>query len=406
MMNIDLDKIWRERSQHYYTDLMHYWRLIGSSGLLFTIVVLTIIGIIYYPDFLEWLPEQVPLAFLLAFLLAWFIAPASFRTLLKEADLIFLTPVENKMEVYFQKAYSYNLLVQCTAIILLLLIFSPLYHNKIALPDQPLWLYFITPLILKGWNTNLAWMLHRVHDERIRRIHTICRFVFHFLFLYWFFSHGNPYWLLLFAFAVLGFYLYDRQVKQNYGYHWLHLLEMEGRLEARFYQFASMFVDVPKLPGKVKRRTWINGVTKLLPFQSTQAYRYLYLKTFFRSNEYFSLFIRLTLIGTFLVYFIPNSYGKMVAYLVLLVMTSIQMKAIMLHHQRQFWFRLFPLPESELNLAYVWLKNKLLITQSIVMWLPLIIGSYHIEWFILLAMGLLYSYLYPYAFLASKLSKK
>jgi ABC-2 type transport system permease protein len=402
-----IEEIWKARSHYFYNELMSYWRLIGASGLLATVVVLFILGVLYYQEFMDWIPHGFPVAGVLALLFAFFITRAPHRTLLEEADILFLTPLEKQMEGYFQQAFVYNLLVQTLGIAILLVICSPLYANMIAKNNDQLLLYFIIPMILNGWNLASSWTIQRLQDERKGQLHFLCRFLFHALFLYWFFTNGPIWWLLIFSMLIMLLFLFDRQVKKDNGYHWLHLLEMENRLKARFYHFASMFVDVPHLQSRVNKRMWLSFITRWLPFNSSQAYRYLYLKTFVRANDYLGIFLRLLLVGIVVVYSIPDYYGQVVAYLLFLYMMSVQLKAMHGHHQRQFWFKLFPLPNKLLLDSFIWLTFVLLVIQSVVMIIPVFLKTELLgNSILLLLLGFLFSYSYCYLYLKGHLLKK
>jgi ABC-2 type transport system permease protein len=398
-MEKTIEGIWKERSQNFYREMIHYWRLIGSSGLSLTVIILLILGILFYEDFLTLIPENFPIALILSLLLGFLIVKSSHRTLLKEADILFLIPLESKMERYFQHSFAYNLFIQSLGLLIILLLFSPLYANKISMNTYPLWLYFILPLILKGWNVSTSWIVLRIQDERVVTLHVWCRYVFYVLFLYWFFTEGNLGWLVVFSMVVFAFYFFNKKVKEEYGYNWLHLIEMEKRLEGRFYTFANAFVDVPHLQSQVKRRVILSAITKWLPFNQSHAYRYLYLKTFFRSNNYFWIYVRLSIIGAVLVTYIPEFYGQLIAYVLFLYLTSIQLKIIWGHHQRQFWFKLFPLPTSQLKTAYLWLHSLLLTIQSGIMVLPILILEFSTKSLTLLGIGVLFVYSYSFLFL-------
>jgi|GEM_PF-871904 len=391
MMNVDIKTIWQKRSQDFLQEALGYWRLIGSSGLLGTSVILFILGVIYYPDFLEWLPEKTPVALILSILLGFLLFRAPFRTLLKEADILFLAPLEQKMEKYFNRAFVYNYFVQASGVLLVLVIISPLYVQKVS-GVKSLWLFFLVPLILKGWNLQSVWFTYRMQDERKRILHAICRFLFHSFFMYWFMTKGSLLWLIVFSLIILGFYFIDHQSKKNNGFNWLYLLEMEKELDGRFYSFASLFIDVPHAQSKVKKRRILAGVTKFLPFQPTHAYKYLYLKTFARANDFSGIYVRLTLIGMIVVYWIPDDYGKMIAYGIFLLMMSIQLKSLYSHHEYQFWFKLFPLPTQQLKDDFRWLTRVLLLVQSLIMFLPIPMSTdSSIVWIALPVIGLGYS---------------
>lgn len=405
-MKIDIDQIFQERFNEFYKEASRYWRLIASSGLLFTVSILTILGLIYYRDFLAWIPDWVPIPVGLSLLFGTLVTKGAHRTLLKEADILFLTPIEKKMDQYFSKTERYNFILQGVGIAILLVILSPLYVDKIPVENQKLWFYFLIPILLKGWNLQSSWVALRWQNNRNIRYHTMLRFAFNVLFLYWFFVGGNILFLLGFSSIVLLFYMLERRIRTDHAIHWLYLVEMERRLQSRFYSFVNSFVDVPHLQSKVKKRAWISGVTKLLPFSSTSAYRYLYMKTFFRANDYFGIYVRLSLIGTAVVYAIPNFYAQAVAYLLFLFLMSVQLKAIYGHHQRQFWHKIFPLPPSQQKNAFIWLNFYLLSLQALIMLIPTLLGE-QVIWgkALLLVVGFLLCYGYSHVVLKNTLNK-
>jgi ABC-2 type transport system permease protein len=406
-MKREIEHIWQERFTLFYREASRYWSLIASSGLLFTLSILVILGVIYYNDFLAWIPVWVPIPEILAILLGFMVTKGSHRTFLKEADLLFLIPLEKKMDVYFQKTQAYNLTVQCVAVFIVLVILSPLYSNKIPVENQNLWFYFLIPLLLKGWNLHLSWIIQRIQDDNKVFYHAIFRFMFNFLFLLWFFKSGSVIFLIGFSVAVILFYVYERRARENHAYHWLRLLDMERSLQSRFYSFVNFFVDVPHLQSKVKKRAWISGITKWLPFHSSQAYRYLYLKTFLRANEYFGIYVRLTIIGAFVVYWIPDVYTKGVTYLLFLFLTGIQIRSVWGHHARQFWQSIFPLPAQRQKDAFIWLHFYLLFLQAFLLVVPLLATGENIQWMLLLpVIGGIFAYINSYIMLAKKLAVK
>src|SRR5690625_1088628 len=79
-MDLNVGQVAKERLQHWLAEAMYYWRLIGSSGLLFTVVILLIVGMIYYEDFLAWIPEQAPILLILSVLFTYLVSRTAHRT--------------------------------------------------------------------------------------------------------------------------------------------------------------------------------------------------------------------------------------------------------------------------------------------------------------------------------------
>jgi ABC-2 type transport system permease protein len=406
-MKQEIENMWKERFNTFYREASRYWSLIASSGLLFTVSILVILGVIYYRDFLAWIPTWVPIPEVLAVLIGFMVTKGSHRTFLKEADLLFLIPLEKEMDRYFHKVQAYNLIVQCIVVFAVLLILSPLYSSKVAVGNQNLWFYFLIPLLLKGWNLHSSWITQRVQDDNRVLVHVIFRFMFNTLFLLWFFKNGSVVFLIGFSIAVILFYIAEKRVREKHAYHWLKLLDMERSLQARYYSFINFFVDVPHLQSKVKKRAWISGITKWLPFHSSQAYRYLYLKTFFRANEYFGIYVRLTVIGAFIVYWVPDIYAKGLTYILFLLLTGTQIRSLWGHHARQFWQSIFPLSAQRQKDAFIWLHFCLLLLQGVLLVIPFLVTEVNIQQvFILLVIGGFFVYINSYIILAKKLTKR
>lgn len=75
------------------------------------------------------------------------------RTLLKEADLVFLLPLEAKMEPYLKQAFVYSYVSQLFPLIALSIVAMPLYFA--VTPGASLVSYaavFVQLLLLKAWN--------------------------------------------------------------------------------------------------------------------------------------------------------------------------------------------------------------------------------------------------------------
>lgn len=400
--SIDVQQLASERISSFVNKAMLYWRLIGSSGLLFTVIVLLIVGMIYYEDMLALIPEQTPMAFIYACLFTYLVARTSHRTFLKEADLLFLTPVETKMGDYMNQTFRYNLILQGIGLFVVLILCAPLFID-LVLEQQSMWLYYAVPLILKGWNLQSSWVAQKWHSNSLRWYHTLLRGAFTFVFLFWFYSSGPLLVIFLFAGIIALFFLFERKVNREHAYNWLRLLELENQLLGRFYNFCNAFVDVPHLRSKVKKRNWITWVTRYVRYDQSNVYKYLYVKTFLRANDYFGIYIRLTLIGMGIVYALTDPWAQWVVYLLFLFLVGTQIQAVWGHHKRQFWLTIFPVTDEQAIKSFQWLTFWLLSGQAILMLVPIcLFGQGTLNHLALLGVGLLFAYVYSCFYMKKK----
>src|SRR5699024_10293583 len=100
-------------------------------------------------------------------------------------------------------------------------------------------------------------------------------------------------------------------MKKQPSLTWDVLIENDRHRLAVFYRFASNFVNVPNMAKRMKKRRLLAKVIeRVVPFKHSATFTYLYRLTFLRSSDYFNLYVRLTVIGGIVIYFIPNMWVK------------------------------------------------------------------------------------------------
>lgn len=131
------------------------------------------------------------------------------RTLLKEADLVFLLPLEAKMEPYLKQAFVYSYVSQLFPLIALSIVAMPLYFA--VTPGASLVSYaavFVQLLLLKAWNQVMEWRTTFQNDRSMKRMDVIIRFAANTLVLYFVFQSVYMYALLVYVImAVLYLYM-------------------------------------------------------------------------------------------------------------------------------------------------------------------------------------------------------
>jgi ABC-2 type transport system permease protein len=150
-------------------------------------------------------------------------------------------------------------------------------------------------------------------------------------------------------------------IKKVHGYKWEHLLEVENGMMMKLYRVANLFTDVPQLAQRVRPRTWLSSLSKV-SYRHSHTFDGLYRKTFFRSNDYFGIYIRLILIGGLFLFWIPQGWWHTVLVLLFLHATGIQLLPLYKHHKGNVWFELYPVKHQWRFQAFQrWLRLLMLI---------------------------------------------
>src|SRR5690606_21847674 len=108
------------------------------------------------------------------------------------------------------------------------IVLMPIYTHKIPIFHQQLWLYFLIPFLLKGWNLHSHWNALQIQDRQHVFRHTLSRFLITFAVLYLFFSGGtiNGYsvWIIalpLISVAFIWVYIKEKRWQEKESLNWL-----------------------------------------------------------------------------------------------------------------------------------------------------------------------------------------
>lgn len=340
--------LWNKRRSEYWTMAIKYFRYIANSGFLFTIYLLIIFGAYYYGQFLQWLPESFPTVLFFTVVFSWLMTRGRVRTFVKEGDLFFLTPRERKMAPYFKSAVKYSWLMETLWLSTVILIFAPLFFHRIHEAGSLLFSIFLFLSALKWWNLASSFEEQRIQDRWMYSIHMWIRFGLNFVVVYALFSL-QAVWLiaLLIAFLIIFYFGYYSRLSKNNSLKWDRLLEIEDNTVMTFYRVANMFVDVPALKSKVRRRAWLSSMFKLVSYKKENVYHYLYIRAFARANDYFGIYLRLTLLAVLFLWVVQLDWGRWLIVALFSYMTALQIETLKQYYATSHMAELYPVSQKD-----------------------------------------------------------
>jgi ABC-2 type transport system permease protein len=358
--------IWRLRLTEYIKETRMYLRYMFNDHLLFVLIFVVGGGAYWYQGWLKSIPADFPAAFVIAFLLTLTTTFAHVRTLLKEADIVFLLPLERKMSPYFRNALIFSYISQLYSIIAATLIMIPMYVKVFPVHQYDLMLLFIQLLLIKWWNQWIQWKMTIFPDRFSQFMDVLIRFFLNFFLLYFLISKEYPFVMTLYLIIVLYAYYFVR-ITKNKPLKWEYLIEAENRRRNNFYRIAHLFTDVPKLKNQVKHRKWMNWIFNLISHQQKNTYLYLFTRSFMRTGDYFGIFVRLLVIGAVILFLVPLSFvGYIFLAASLLFLTGIQL--VRLHKQYEMFIipQLYPVSNKAKVNSFLTLLFIMLVIQEAV----------------------------------------
>ena len=356
--------LWKERFRHFLQEVRTYSKYVFNDHLKFIFVFIIGAGAYYYQQWLQTLTPSFPTALVMAVLLGLVLTAGSIQTLLKEADLVYLLPVEQKLKPYFTKAFLFTFMIQLYIIAIVAAALAPLYFQQMKQTGATYIWIVIAFVIVKAWNLFVAWEKSFLTDQNIQRADWFIRFILNALFVYFLVERTSVMFIAGIILLMVLYLAILHQMVKGKPLNWEYLISEEGKKMMLLYRIANMFVDVPALKERVARRKWLDFILSMISKKRT--YLYLYTRTFLRSGNYFGLYVRLLVLGGVILYFIPFLYGRFIVSLIFLYLIGYQLLTLWKHHRMKIWLDLYPVGGEEKKKDFLTLLNAILIIGSVV----------------------------------------
>ncbi|MBJ7948673.1 ABC transporter permease [Bacillus cereus group sp. N24] len=364
---MSIESLWSSRFQQHMQNIITYFaRMI--NGLLYSFIFISCVGAYYYAQFLKASPSKGISLILITTVLTFIIMRCPIRTFIQKPDAVYLLTLEEKLTSYFKKSLLYNYIIQIFPLLFTFLILVPLAMQSLQLTVPFLCTIFIVLMITKAWNMYIYWMWRDSHEKNIW---FIIRIACNALIIYMLFYSAHVLILggLLLLLAFLLLYTKKQPTKRI---PWDYIIEQEEKMNVRFYQFASIFTDVPQLNKQVNKRKWLTNWIEPLLHKKRETFFYLHTLAFLRGNDYFGIYIRLGLIGAFALYFIPNTYVKGAIAYIVLYMISMQLRSLWKYFSGNIIVALYPIDTEKrmnqfLRLIFILLSIQLIVFSSVIL---------------------------------------
>ena len=278
--------------------------------------------------------------------------------------MFFLLPVETELNDYFRRSIRLSMMFQGYILLMFLAVSMPLYAAVENGQLKDFFYLFAVLLVWKYFNIRIRWSILHYQENSVRHFDSLVRYLLNFGLALLLFSKASIIYILLLFVVLFVLFLYFEKATKQKLLKWELLIELENKRMMAFYRFANLFTDVPKLKEKIKRRRWLNLIMSLVSYRPENTYSYLYVRTFCRSSDFLGLFIRLTLIGIFVLLSLTALIPQIIGAGLFVYVTGFQLIAIRRQHENMIWHDLYPIEESVKNKAVEKLLTNVLITQG------------------------------------------
>lgn len=326
---MSLKAFWDSRVQTYYKQIVKYLKYVFNDHFILFLFILFGALAYAYSEFVKNLtPEYWILSGFTFLMLLFSLYIGELSLLLEPADQIFLTASENRMNQVMNRSRLRSIVVPGIVLVALCLAVMPLLVATGLLVFRD-WLLFVPVLLLLKWaQLTLQIILFKRYSMKTKRIFSTGFFLVSFVSIgsYLYFSKIIAVILSFSLFVIFEVFLqfYADQKRFN----WVQMIESEQNRKKRIYQILNLFTDVPFIKNLPARKKWADPFIQSLQGKSESLSYYILIRSFIRSSDEGSLYLRLVLVGSIIILITDALLVKGVIGLVFLALIALQMTGL------------------------------------------------------------------------------
>lgn len=324
-------ELFETRVRKYQKKSMKYMRYVLNDH--FLIVLFFLFGFIMV-QYSSWIQSirvlELPLLGLLGALLASVPFFGGVATLLEPADGIFLSVVGQDFKAYLQKAIRRSWMLPILVMLASTGIIFPIVAQAFGTNLSMFVKLFLLQVLFKDLLFRCTKYAYRgvLHFTWMAKLGIYMIAVANFFGMFLWISEGWSIVLLVIP-VLLSIFVEQYYGKAAFVYQFDKMIEMELERQQRIYRLFALFVDVPMLhKPHAHRRTYLDGVLKMLVGNQPSGHRYLVSRTVIRTSQYMSLLLQLAVVSFVVALFSQPYYWNFIVNALLMMLLGFQLVGV------------------------------------------------------------------------------
>ena len=324
-------ELFETRVRKYQKKSMKYMRYVLNDH--FLIVLFFLFGFIMV-QYSSWIQSirvlELPLLGLLGALLASVPFFGGVATLLEPADGIFLSVVGQDFKAYLQKASRRSWMLPILVMLASTGIIFPIVAQAFGTNLSMFVKLFLLQVLFKDLLFRCTKYAYRgvLHFTWMEKLGIYMIAVVNFFGMFLWISEGWSMVLLVIP-VLLSIFVEQYYGKAAFVYQFDKMIEMELERQQRIYRLFALFVDVPMLhKPHAHRRTYLDGVLKMLVGNQPSGHRYLVSHTVIRTSQYMSLLLQLAVVSFVVALFSQPYYWNFIVNALLMMLLGFQLVGV------------------------------------------------------------------------------
>lgn len=306
---------------------------------------------------------------------SYYLVSTKIKTYIKEADAVFLLPLEKYYRKVGLKTVINSTVVHIITVVIFYFATKPI-TNLIGNIDR---LSIFMLLIVIIWN-NLLKYLQVIHYKEVVWSKLLLFVVIFIQLLVVFFDDIAIRIIYLISIIVLAVFTYyimknagnklNAKDQEKYVVNWNQAADYDKHRIESYLKFVNMFVDVPLSGVKVARRKYFDILLPKLTkdnFKKENSFKYYYYRVFLRQENTVYLALRLMLLAVLVIYSFKNTYVSGLAIISYSYLTIIQLVPLYKQMSNNIWHSILPVSEDIKIKSYKQLLTSVMIVTTLLL---------------------------------------
>ena len=352
----NIENIFDNRRKKEQELKLTYSKYIFNSHLIMFLIIVLGAAMINYSKWIAIASQfelySVFIAATLAF--SYYLISTKVKTYIKEADAVFLLPLEKYYKNVGKKTIINTTVVHVIAFVIFYFSVKPI-TSIIGTVDRIAICLLIMVILLN----NLLKYFQIIHYKELIWV-KILQFIVVFIQIISVFI-VNTYILItdlvgIIALSYSTYYILKNAGnvrnagdKEKFVVKWNEAAEYDKHRMESYFKFVNMFVDVPLSGVKVARRKYFDAILPKLTkdnFTKENSFKYYYYRVFLRQENTVFLALRLMLLAGLIIFSFKNPYVSAVAIISYSYLTIIQLVPLYKQMSNNIWHSILPVDES------------------------------------------------------------
>lgn len=352
----NIENIFDDRRKKEQELKLTYSKYIFNSHLIMFLIIVLGAALINYS---KWISianhfELYSVLIAAAAAFSYFLVSTKIKTYIKEADAVFLLPLEKYYKNVGKKTVINITLVHIVAFVIFYFAVKPI-TSIIGTVDK----LAIFMLILVILLNNLLKYFQVIHYKEIIWVKILQFFVIFIQIISVFVVNTFILIIDLAGIVALAFATYlilknsrnvgSKEDQEIYIVKWNEAAEYDKHRMESYLKFVNMFVDVPLSGVKVARRKYFDVLLPKLTkdnFNKENSFKYYYYRVFLRQENTVYLALRLMLLAGLIIFSFKNTYVSAVAIISYSYLTIIQLVPLYKQMSNNIWHSILPVDDD------------------------------------------------------------